>query len=213
MTDNKTFEQVVKSRRSVRSFSDKSPDINDIKDIAESALFAPYVGAAGIPFDEIRRIFILKKGTEKMNMAKRRLISQVKKNSRRMKTIMFLLPFMRKKMNTFAARLEMISKKGMPSLDEAAYYIIVAEKKGFPPAEKQSIAHAMENMWLFATRRGLGFQLLSATGAMSKNSSFLELLGLPKGKFEIDGCLIGIPKNNSESEKVIDLEKNITWMN
>lgn len=58
-------------------------------------------------------------------------------------------------MGFFAKLLNNINQHGIPGLETAPYYIIIAEKKGFPPVEKQSIAHAMENMWLMARHLGL----------------------------------------------------------
>lgn len=34
------------------------------------------------------------------------------------------------------------------------YFIIVAEKEGFPPVAQLSLAHRLENMWLKATTLG-----------------------------------------------------------
>ena len=45
-------------------------------------------------------------------------------------------------------RLEMIANKGIPGLRTAPYFIVVAEIRGIPPAELQSLAHVVENMWL-----------------------------------------------------------------
>jgi len=54
------------------------------------------------------------------------------------------------------------------------YYIVVAERSGIPPAEQQSLAHCLENMWLKATALGLGFQLVSVTAQMGRDRSSLQ---------------------------------------
>ncbi len=46
-------------------------------------------------------------------------------------------------------------------IGSAPYFIVGAEKKGFPAVEQQFLAHCLENMWLKATALGLGFQLVS----------------------------------------------------
>jgi nitroreductase len=206
------LEQIIKSRRSIRNFTNEVPLIEDIDEILKSALYAPFGGTTGIPLQEIRKIFVFTQNTEKMNVATDLLLTQIKKNSKKINRLLIFFPFLRKKMNPFANRLNSISKNGIPALKEAAYYIIVAEKKGFPPIEKQSIAHALQNMWLTATDKGLGFQLISATGTMSKNNSFLQLIGLTPGEYVIDGCAIGYAKKYPDIIREIDIHKNVNWI-
>jgi len=209
---SKTFEQIIKTRRTVRSFTNEAPKKEDINEIAASALYAPYAGATGIPLHEIRRVFILAHNSRAKKEANELLISQIKNNSAKMNNMLAVFPFLKKKMKPFSERLKSISRYGIPSLKEATYYIIVAEKKGFPPIEKQSIAHALQNMWLTATNKGLGFHLLSATGIMSKNEQFLNLLGLTKGDYAIDGCVIGNPVKYPDIVKEFDLNKCVKWI-
>ena len=78
--------------------------------------------------------------------------------------------------------------------------------------EKQTIAHAMQNMWLSATVQGLGFQLVSQTVMMSKNKEFMQLLGLKPGDYELDGCVIGMPKMVPELREERHLEDFVTWV-
>jgi len=203
---------IIKSRRSVRSFSKESPSDETINEIVASAIYAPYGGATGIPLKEIRKIFIFSQNTEKFNKARELLLNQIQKNSRTMNVVLCLLPFLRKKMQPFCNRLNMISKNGIPALQEASHYIVIAEKKGFPPVEKQSIAHAMQNMWLSATNKGLGFQMISATSIMTNNKQFIELLGLPLGDYAVDGCVIGVPHKIPEKSKEVDSTDFVTWI-
>jgi len=100
----------------------------------------------------------------------------------------------------------------VPALYNSAYFIVLAEKKGFPSIEKQSMAHAFENMWLTATDLGLGFQLISATNTLSDNTDFLELLNLKKGEYTLDGCAVGIAKNDTKRTKVFDIDKFVRWI-
>lgn len=78
--------------------------------------------------------------------------------------------------------------------------------------EKQTIAHAMQNMWLSATAQGLGFQPISTTGIMSKNKEFMQLLGLNPGDYELDGCVIGVPNGNPEPREERQLKDFVTWI-
>jgi nitroreductase len=94
----------------------------------------------------------------------------------------------------FMNRLAMIKNMGMvPGVGTAPFYIVAAEKKGFPPVEQQSLAHCMENMWLKATALGLGFQIVSVTAQMADNPGFCRVLGLECGKWGLMGCATGYP--------------------
>ena len=85
----------------------------------------------------------------------------------------------------------------------APFYIVVAEKKGFPPVEQQSLAHCMENMWLKATALGLGFQIVSATAQMADNPKFCRILGLESGKWALMGCAVGYPAKSVSFDQAI----------
>ena len=66
-------------------------------------------------------------------------------------------------------------------------------------------------MWLAATDKGLGFQLVSATGTMSNHRAFIELLGLPRGEYDLDGCLIGLPEDDADTQKKAAMHGMAVW--
>jgi nitroreductase len=208
----KLLTEVMISRRSIRSFTTDIPPMNDVKEIIQAAILAPYGGATGMPLNEIRKIFVLSQKSEAMEKARELLLDQIKKGAKKMNILLALFPFLRKKMKPFSNRLNYLSKNGISGLSEAAYYIVVAEKKGFPPIEKQSIAHALQNMWIMATSLGIAFQLISATGMMSKNKDFMKLLGLPEGGYAIDGCVIGVSKEQPDPREKRDINDFVTWI-
>jgi nitroreductase len=210
--ESKTFEQVIKTRRSVRNFTTEIPNIENVNEIIKSAIYAPYGSATGIALTKIRKIYVFKQDTENMKKVREIMHSQLKHNSRKLNIILSLFPFLKKKMKPFAERVKSISEKGIPSLKIAPYFIVIAEKKGFPAVEKQSIAHALENMWLTATNLGLGFQLISAVGTLSGNKEFLDLLNLPKDQYAIEGCVIGYPVYYSTEIKEFKLDSYVTWL-
>jgi hypothetical protein len=47
---------------------------------------------------------------------------------------------------------------------------------------------------------------------MSKNKSFLQLIGLNPGEYIIDGCAIGVAKKYPDTIREIDLDKSVKWM-
>ncbi|HJV77370.1 MAG TPA: nitroreductase family protein [Paludibacter sp.] len=207
-----SLEDVIRSRKSIRTYSKEFPNEEVVKKIVQSAIYAPYSRATGLPYQEIRRIFILSQNTEKIEIARELLLSEMRKISVKVNRLLFFFPFLRKRMGPFANKIAIQSKTGIPSLNDAAYYVIIAEKKGFPLMAKQSIAYAMENIWLSTTDAGLGFQLITETGILSDNKQFCDLLGLPKG-YQLDGCVIGIPKSTTAAElKQFDFDKFVTWL-
>ena len=212
MEKSEVLQQVIKTRKSTRSFSGEVPPRETIDRIIESCIYAPYGGATGIPLEQVRKVFVFTQGTESMETAREMLLSQIRKGARKLGRLVKLMPFMKKKFGAFANRLNGLSKNGIPSMNEAPYFIVMAEKEGFPPVAKQSAAHALENMWLTATAEGLGFQLISATGNMSDNDDFLELLGLKDGEYHLEGCAVGYPKKAVERTRNLDMGKFVKWM-
>jgi nitroreductase len=129
-----------------------------------------------------------------MNAASPLVLDQVGIKAGTIKNEMEKDPEIRKLAGSFAQRLDAIQKMGLvPGIGTAPYYIVVAERKGYPPVELQSLAHCMENMWLKATALGLGFQLVSITSEMSKNPEFCRILGINAGAWDLMGCAIGYP--------------------
>lgn len=208
----KDLEKIIKSRKSTRNFASEFPAEEDIRKILESAIYAPFGGATGIPLHQIRKLYVFRQNTDNMEQARELIYRRIRKNAKIFRIILTLFPFLKNKFKAFSNKLNTFAKKGIPALNDAPYFIVIAEKKGFPPVEKQSMAHALENMWLTATSLELGFQLISATGVMSKDKSFMDLLGLKKGEYEIEGCAIGYPNNATEHKRDLELNNFVTWI-
>lgn len=207
-----TFEQTLKSRCSTRSFSKEVPPIADVNKIVESCIYAPYANPKGLPYPDIRKVFVFKQNTDSIAKAREILLAQVKKYARVMNTLLVLLPFLKKKFKPFADKLNANLQSGIPALHDAPYFIVIAERTGFPSNQKQSIAHALQNIWLTATNAGLGFQMVFMMSVMSKNKPFLQLLHLKKGEYIVDGCVIGFPLEHANVRKEYNVEEFVTWI-
>jgi len=203
---------IIHARRSIRSFTNAVPPIEGMNEILQSAIFAPFGRATDLPPEDIRKIFVFTQGTEKINLARELLLGEIRRVAHKVNITLLLFPFLRKKLGLFSKRISAAAENGIPGLSEGAFFVVVAVKKGFPAMEKQTIAHAMQNMWLSATAQGLGFQLVSMTGIMSKNKEFMHLLGLKPGDYELDGCVIGVPKTAAEPREERHLEDFVTWV-
>lgn len=84
-------------------------------------------------------------------------------------------------------------ENGFPGFEEVPALIIAAERRANMQAERKSLAHVVQNMWLKATALGLGLQLLSVIEMLSERAEFSELPGMSYGEFTHAGCIIGYP--------------------
>jgi len=193
---NVTLDQILAERRSYRMFKPEYPPEDAIRRIIHAGLLAPFAAAAvGNSTDYFRRFFVMKKGSQSMTAAAPLVMAEILRMSESLHEDMKNNPRLREQAMGFAQRLAMIKKRGIvPGIGTAPYYIVVAERKGFPPVELQSLAHCMENMWLKATALELGFQLVSITSKMGNNPEFCTILGINPDEWELMGCAIGHPQ-------------------
>ena len=211
---NTMLDEIISDRRTHRKFKQEFLPENEINSIINAGLHAPFAAAAvGNAEDYFRRFFVLKMGSKSMTTAASLIFKEVMTMSSNLELAMENDPELRKQAIGFANRLAMIKKMGkVPGIGTAPYFIVVAEKKGFPAVEQQSLAHCLENMWLKATALGLGFQLVSATALMDDNPKLCELLGINPGEWALNGCVIGYPSEEL-SFSVRPLVKEVTcWL-
>jgi nitroreductase len=192
---NVCLDQILAERRSHRVFRPESPPEDDIRRILHAGLLAPFAAAAvGNSTDYFRRFFVLRRGSRGMDAVIPLVRAQMIRMAEGLDAEMKKNAGLRAQATGFAGRLATMRKAGVvPGVGTAPYYIVAAERRGFPPVELQSLSYCMENMWLKATALELGFQLVSITSQMSSDPAFCELLGIPAGKYELMGCAIGYP--------------------
>ena len=195
---------IIEKRYSTRQFAESAPELETIIKVAEAGILAPFGSATGFSREEVRKVFILAPKSDGRGKFVEILHGQLLKNSKELSFASIFIP----KLKSFAKLVDGLVKNGIPGLEQGTYVIIIAEKKGFPPVAKQSIAHALQNMWIYATSLLLGFQMLSAIGTLGKNKEIFDLLGLEFAKYELDGCLVGIPADANTNRK-FDISKSI----
>ena len=194
---NVIFDQILADRRSYRMFRPEFPPDDAIRHIIHAGLLAPFAAAAvGNSTDYFRRFFVMKKGSQSMTAIAPLVMAEINRMSESLHEEMKDNLRLREHAMGFAQRLAMIKKLGVvPGIGTAPFYIVVAERKGYPPVELQSLAHCMENMWLKATALELGFQLVSITSEMAQNPDFCAILGITPGEWGLMGCAIGYPQD------------------
>ncbi len=188
---NEMLDRVLQMRRSVRSFTDEVPPRRQIEQVIEAGLLAPYAAAALEGVTLFRRFFVFERGTESMANVAELAVEQMKVVVAGFKQQCEADPALAEKAGPFVERAETVVASGRLPITDAPYFVVIGEKTGFPPAEKQSLAHVLENMWLKATALGLGFRLISLIANLAHNEDFCGLVGVMPGEFAFDGCSIG----------------------
>jgi nitroreductase len=193
--------RVISERRSIRSFADEVPTREALEQILAAGLAAPYAAAMAPGSALDRRFFVLPRGSAAAATAKEAIQAHA---------VAALaggaLP------EPLRARLEPVSEGRILGVGTAPYYVVIAERGAMMPVQQQSIAHALENMWLMTTALGLGMHLVSATTTMGDNPAFCQLLGLAVGDFALNGCAIGVPAQAPEARPAADLAAATIWL-
>jgi nitroreductase len=190
---NRILDEIILARRTIRAFAEEAPPREAIAELIKAGLWAPYAALAVAGRDDFRRFFVFSQGTAAMDEVARLIRSGARRMLEDRRREMGRLPVAGDRDYAYLDRIKALAEKGHPSLKSAPYYIVVAEYQGVPRAGLQSLAHALENMWLKATALGLAFQLISATESMAQDEEFVRLLGLPFGDYVLDGCAVGYP--------------------
>ncbi len=209
---NEIFDEIIKSRRSTRFFTEEFPSKEIIEDILNAGMLAPYAAQAVGDNEDFRRFFVFKNGGKSIEIAGDLMHKKAKEGLDHFKKMVIEKPFLKSKVQPFMDKLQMIADNGVLGVGTAPYFVIVAELRGVPPVEQESIAHCLENMWLKTTELGLGFGLVSLTSQMAEDEEFLKLLGIPKGKYGINGCAIGYPAKQIPTTSRPDTVKATKWL-
>jgi nitroreductase len=206
-----SLDGALRARRSIRKFTPEPPPREALDAILEAGLLAPYASLARPSLADCRRFFVLARGTGAWSDAERLMNAEVARLARRVRWAV-RLPWLRSRWQRFARRVENLAADGFPEFETAPRIIVAAERRGHPRMQKQSLAHAMENMWLEATALGLGFQLFSMVQIMASHREFTRLLGLEPGSWELDGCALGYPAQEPGERKLPPLSEVVRWL-
>jgi nitroreductase len=209
---NKVIDNIIEQRRSVRSFKLDIPNKEDIEAIIHAGLWAPYAAISIPDVQDFRRFFVIQKGNPILN----KIVDLVQQESKvslvRLDKLFIEKPFLREKSKRFTDLLSSTAKSGFPHLLNAPCLIIIAERKGMPPVEKQSLAHVIQNMWLKATALGLGMQLVSSIETLTEYKQLSDLLGLNFGQFAFSGCIIGFPDQEPQAARRPRDNEVLKWL-
>jgi len=209
---NIVFDEIVRSRRSVRSFKEDKPPKSLVNEIISAGMLAPYASQAAGDKEDFRRFFVFENNTVSMETASRFMMRKAADGVQHFEKLISEKPVLKPKFQPFLEKLSAAGGKGVLGVGTAPYFIVVAELRGVPPVENESLAHTLENMWLKATALSLGFHLVSLTSQMAEDEKFMKLLNLPVGKFALNGCAIGYPNFIHPATPRPDVIKSTIWM-
>ena len=209
---NRILDEIIESRRSIRSFKPEIPPEKMIKEIVRAGMLAPYATLLVGSKNDFRRFFIIRKGETRDRIATI-MHNQVKEVYKGIREKAEKNPEIQAKVQGLLTTLKSRVETGIPNMEDAPYFIVIAEKKGSMSVEMQSIAHCLQNVWLKSTALGLGFELISATEQIAENQDFCQILGVPPKKYGINGCLIGYPAKIPRRSPHPDPEKCTKWIN
>ena len=193
--------RVIGERRSVRRFSDEAPAREALTQVLAAGLAAPYAAAMAPGATLDRRFYVLPRGGRALTAA----AAAIQAHAVAALAGGQLPPPLR-------ARLEPVAEGRILGVGTAPYYVVVAELAAMPAVQQQSLAHALENMWLMATALGLGMQLVTATTQMGADAEFCGVLGVPAGEYALNGCAIGVPAQAPEARPAGDVSAVTTWL-
>lgn len=209
--ENRLLDDVIARRRSVRAFKSEAPQEEWVEQVIFAGLQAPYAGLAAKENVPYRLFRVIRQG-QNMMKAQELIKEQAKANLEQLKGEMASNAYLRENGKVFAKRIEDITEHGVPSLKDAPFFVVVAERRGVPSVELESLAHCLENMWLKATALGLGFQLLSVTKMLSQSRHFFDFVNLEYGQFLLNGCVIGYPHYLPAEKHLFPVGEVLTWL-
>ena len=209
---NRWLDNVVENRRTVRSFKTGVPNRETVEAIIHAGLWAPYAGIAIRDENDYRRFFVIQNGNPLLSKISGLLQQQAKGSLQEMKARFAEKPLLKERGKAYMSRVSDMAERGFPDLLNAPCLLVIAEQKGIPRAERQSLAHVVQNMWLKATALGIGLRLVSAIERLSENDDFCGLFGVNVGEFAFTACIIGFSAEEPRARKRPDDRAVTRWM-
>lgn len=208
--DNDVLDKILSTRRICRGFNDEIPAKEDIEAIIEAGRLAPYASISAGDVDVFRHFFVIWKGNPVLEKIDELIRSQSAVDlaglKDEMKTDSFLVEYGNGLMGLWGH----VAEAGLPVFPDPPCLIVLAEWRGARRAERQSLAHTIQNMWLKATALNLDFNMISPVESMVDNKEFCDIFGLPTGKYGWHACIVG--KKSAEKLVSKPITSEVHWM-
>lgn len=208
--DNQSLDQIMQARRICRGFTDQIPSKKDIEAIVEAGRLAPYASISSGDVDVFRHFFVMFKGHPYMKEIDRLIREQSQIDVDGLREEMQSDVFLQQYSDGLEKMWSNVAKEGLPVFPDPPCLIILAEWRGARRAERQSLAHTIQNMWLKAIALNLDFNLISPIESMVDNEEFCNLFDLPTGRYGFHGCIVGYRAAKTLTSKPITAE--VHWL-
>ena len=208
--DNLILDEILKRRRICRSFDGRVPPREDVAAVVEAGRLAPYASVSSGDVEVFRHFFVLFKGNPMLAQIDRLIREQSRLDVEQLRAQMETDPFLREYGAGVEKMWSHVAQAGLPIFPDPPCLIVLTEWRGARRAERQSLAHTIQNMWLKATALNLDFNLISPLESMVDNEAFCALFGLPAGRYGFHGCVVGY----RAAEKLVSkpISAQIHWL-
>ncbi len=210
--DNRSLDRIISVRRSVRKFKDELPPKNLIEQVVEAGVKAPYAGISALDVEVFRHIFVLNRESSLLPEVDRLIKEQSRIDLTGLDSEIASDPFIRNHSDLLHKIWSSVAEKGIPGFLDAPYLIVAAEWAGARQAQRQSLSHLMQNMWLKATALELGFMLVSPVESMTSNREFCRLFDLPEDRYGFHACVLGYPEKPLDQYKPPSAGTRVQWL-
>ena len=193
--DNEVLDRILEARKTCRAFSDEMPTDDEIKEVIQAGCVAPYASIDSKEIKPFRHFFVIRRDDPKIEqidaLIRKQSACDLKQRLKDEEQDAFL------KENGQGVRnlWKHVAECGESAFPNPPCVIIAAEWRGARRAERQSLAHMIQNMWLKATAMNLDFQIISVVENMVDNEAFCKMLGLPTDRYGFHACVLGHAKN------------------
>lgn len=195
--DNEVFDRIIEKRSTCRSFSERLPEKEDIEKIIDAGTKAPYASIDAKAIDVFRHFYVIFHDDPRMEVIDRLIREQSALDLERRLEEKKSDPFLQENGERVEKLWDHVAKHGESTFPNPPCMIVVAEWRGARRAERQSLAHLMENMWLKATSLNLDFQIISVIENMVSNKEFCDMFHLPVGEYGFHACVVGYAKKGA----------------
>ena len=200
--------EIIKTRHSVRAFSNKPLKKEDVEQILEAGLTAPFasISVAGKP--DYRRFYVIMGDSPAKEKVKNAIVQRFPGYLEGLEKAAADTPFVK--------MLKVNGTKMIAGLFDKPCIVIAAERWGVPAIAPESISYGLENIWLKATTMGIGLQLLSVVPGMKlgNDEEFCKILGIPAGVYYLDCFALGYPAEDFKPipVKYPEVKASVTWL-
>ncbi len=210
--DNNSLDNIISTRHSIRAFKEDIPPKEKIEAVVEAGMKAPFASVSADDIDVFRHFFVVPRESGKLPEIDRLIREQSLEDLKGLNKEIESDQFIRDHSKILKGLWSMVAEKGIPGFTEVPYLVVAAEWAGARRAERQSLAHVMQNMWLKATALELGFCLVSPIESMMNNDQFCSLFDLPTGRYGFHGCMIGYSKQELDKVKGKPVTGKVEWL-